>query len=119
MDFDYMDMKCPKCGQKDPTYVTCQVVYNIFTCPKCHSTFRVTTAMTPDLPAEGGHKVTLLPESCANCGKQTIRYVHSRRMLMGDDDSNYLAWDYLQCSSCGYLTQVGLFGDVTAIDVRR
>ncbi|MFW9850184.1 MAG: hypothetical protein ACFFF4_13690 [Candidatus Thorarchaeota archaeon] len=119
MEFDYMDMKCPNCGHKELKYETCQVVYNLYTCQKCHSSFRVTTAMTPDLPPEGGHRVTMLPDTCANCGKQTITYAHSRRMAMDPDANEYMAWDYLQCSKCGALTQVGLFGDVMALNPRR
>ena len=111
-----MDAKCPKCGHKDPKWEDCQVIYNVYTCTNCHSTFRVTTAEAPDITPESGHKVTMLPDTCANCGEKTVAYSHSRRMTMGPDPDQYVAWDYLLCNKCGALTQIGLFGDIIALN---
>ena len=115
MEFDYMDEKCPKCGHNDLNWriEASAIVYNLYTCKKCQSSFRVTTQAAPDYTPESGHKVTMLPDACAKCGEKSVAYSHSRSVNMGGTS---LSWDYLKCNKCGCLTQLGLHGDITALE---
>ena len=78
MKFDYMDEKCPKCGHNDLNWRIegSVIIYNLYTCKKCQSSFRVTTAEAPDITPESGHKVTMLPDECAKCGEKSGAYSH-------------------------------------------
>ena len=114
MEFDPMDRKCLRCGHNDLDLkmVASGIVYSLFTCKKCQSIFRVTTQMAPDYTFLG-YKVTMFPDACAKCGEKSVAYSHNRLVKIGGTP---MAWDYLKCNKCGCLTQIGLHGDITALD---
>ncbi|MHA2153201.1 MAG: tetratricopeptide repeat protein [Candidatus Thorarchaeota archaeon] len=110
MEFDYMDEKCPKCGHNDLNWriEDSVITYNVYTCNKCQSSFRVTTQGAPDYSPETGHKVTMLPDTCVKCGEKSVAYSHSTQVIMG---TTLFSSDFLRCNKCGILMRVA--GDVT------